>query len=97
MPLDATALHRRLSSLEIEGGGKPFTRRLHSYEGPRGHEGPRGPRRSSEPFVRALNPPVGNHPLRAHPVTQRKSEGTGSGELDDERSYHSALTTIKDR
>lgn len=86
MPLDAIALHRRFSA-EMEGA-KPPHRRLPSYE---------GPRRSSEPFVRALNPPVGDHPLRAHPVTPRKGEVTGSGEQDDSRSYHSALTSIKDR
>ena len=62
-PVDAQSLRRRFSvELEANGPGKDS-----------GRPSRENFRRAIEPTVRQLDPPVGDHPLRAHPV--RKIQG----------------------
>lgn len=99
MPLDAASLHRRFSAEMGEYGVlrkvPPHHRRLPSLEGPR--RGSEIPVPGPGPSARVFNPPIGNHPLRAHPVRKEDlSLAAGeANEKDSSGSYSSTFTSLK--
>lgn len=48
--------------------------------------------RAEQRNERLLCPPVGSHPLRAHPVRT----SSNAGDREDSGSFHSALETVKE-
>ena len=82
MSIDAESLRRRFSA-ELETNS-----RAKVCASPTGEF-----RRASEPAVHFLNPPVGNHPLRAHPV---KTAADESNENDSSGSYYSSHSAMKE-